>query len=192
MDSVSLGSLLYLVLLLVAVGGWAAVAHRGALGAMARNGAAWVLIFLGVVVAYGIFSELQRDTPRQAVFTEEGRVEVPRSFDGHYYLTLRLDGTPVRFVVDTGATDIVLTREDAERVGIDTDRLVYTGRAGTANGMVRTARARVDELALGAITDRNVPVWITTGEMSTSLLGMAYLGRFDRLSIEDNRLVLER
>ncbi len=117
---------------------------------------------------------------------------MPRAPDGHYYLTLEVNGEPVDFVVDTGASDIVLSRDAARRIGIDPERLIYTGRAGTANGEVRTARLRADTIRLGPIVDRDVPVWVNAGRMDTSLLGMAYLQRFDSLRIEDNRLILKR
>ena len=66
------------------------------------------------------------------------------------------------------------------------------GRAETANGTVRTANARVDRVALGDITDRNVRVSVNGGEMDGSLLGMTYLSRFEKVEIEGRRLVLTR
>jgi aspartyl protease family protein len=95
-------------------------------------------------------------------------------------------------VVDTGATEMVLSQDDALRVGIDPDRLIYSGVAATANGTVRTARVRLNEVALGPITDRNVAVYVNEGPMQGSLLGMGYLQRYDRLEIADGRLILER
>lgn len=185
--------IIYLGLLAAAIGGYALVANRNQLGQMLRQALLWALIFLGVVAGYGLWQDVgQGLLPRQTVFAEEARVEVPRSRDGHYHLTLHADGTPVAFIVDTGATDIVLTREDAERVGIDLDALVYSGIAHTANGTVRSARAVVERLSLGGIEDRNVPVWVNNAEMPGSLLGMAYLQRFDRIEIADNTLVLHR
>ena len=114
-------------------------------------------------------------------------MEVPRAFDGHYYLTLDLNGVPVDFVVDTGATDMVLTRADAARIGLDPDALAYTGVAGTANGQVRTARVRLDEVSLGGILDRNLPASVNEGVMDTSLLGMSYL----RMSKCESDLILQ-
>lgn len=193
MDSHDTGRLLYLVLLGAVVAGYFFVSHRHRLGEVARNGAMWALIFVGVIAGFGLWSDIRDEVmPRQAVFTDEMRVEIPRAFDGHYYLTLMLDGTPVEFVVDTGASQIVLSREDAARIGIDPDALAYTGVAGTANGVVRTARVRVNEIALGPMRDRNVPVWVNQGEMPASLLGMSYLQRFERLEIAGGRMVLER
>jgi aspartyl protease family protein len=193
MDSADLPRVAYLVLLGVAVAGWFIAENRNSLGKTMRMALAWGLIFLGVVAGFGLWSDVRTDIiPRQSVVADGARVEVPRAFDGHYYLTLRLDGTPVDFVVDTGASDIVLSREDAARIGLDPEALAYNGVALTANGQVRTARARVGEILLGGIADQDVMVSVTDGEMPGSLLGMAYLQRFSRIEIADGTLVLER
>ena len=193
MDSIETGHLVYLIILGIAVAGWFIAENRYSLGRTVRVALAWGFIFLGVVAGYGLWDDIRDDVmPRQAVYHEDARVEVPRAFDGHYYLRLDLNGVPVDFVVDTGATDIVLTRADAARIGIDPDSLAYTGIAGTANGEVRTARVRIGEVSLGGITDFDLPVSVNDGEMDTSLLGMAYLQRFERIEISGGRLVLER
>ncbi|MDF0600048.1 TIGR02281 family clan AA aspartic protease [Psychromarinibacter sp. C21-152] len=193
MDSQSIGSLVYLVLLGCVVGSYFLISHRRNIGQMARHALLWGLIFLGVIAGVGLWSDIRRDiAPQQSVFAEEGRIEVPQAHDGHFYMTAQVNGKPVMFVVDTGATDIVLTRQDARMVGIDPERLVYSGRAGTANGVVDTARTTVDEFAVGPLVDRDVAVWVNRGEMNTSLLGMAYLRRFERIEISDGTLVLER
>lgn len=193
MDSVDTGHFVYLVILGIAVVGWFIAENRYSLGRTVRVALAWGFIFLGVVAGYGLWEDIRDDViPRQAVFQDGARVEVPRAFDGHYYLTLELDGVPVDFVIDTGATDVVLTRTDAARIGLDPDRLAYTGIAGTANGEVRTARVRIGEARLGGIADFDLPVSVNEGEMDTSLLGMAYLQRFGRIEIADGRLLLER
>jgi len=193
MDGDTTARLIYLGLFLLVIGGYFIVANRDRMGQMARQASLWGLIFLGAIAGFGLWQDIRDDIiPRQSVFAEDARIEVPRAFDGHYYLTLHIDGTPVQFVVDTGATDIVLSHEDAARIGIDLNTLIYSGSANTANGVVRTARTRLDELALGSIIDRNVPVWVNEGEMNGSLLGMAYLQRFERLEISNGKLVLER
>lgn len=192
MENVSWPQLFYLILLLAAVGGWFFAEGRQAWGKTLRQAAAWVLIFIGAIAVVGLWSDIRGDiVPRQAVVAK-GIIEVPQNFDGHYYLTLELNGEPVDFLVDTGATDIVLTRNDAERVGIDTRDLAFNGRANTANGSVAIARARINEISLGPIIDRGVPVSVNGGEMEGSLLGMSYLQRFDRLEFSDGTLILER
>ncbi|MEL7117454.1 MAG: TIGR02281 family clan AA aspartic protease [Pseudomonadota bacterium] len=185
--------LIYLVLLGGVLAGYMVLAHRQNMGQMLRQALLWGLIFLGVIAGFGLWQDVSNDLlPRQTVYAEDARVEVPRSRDGHYHLTLQANGQPVDFVVDTGATDIVLTRADAARVGLDLDALVYSGLAQTANGTVRSARARVETLALGSLEDRNVTVWVNEGELFSSLLGMAYLQRFERIEIVDNTLILHR
>jgi aspartyl protease family protein len=193
MDTLDAGHLVYLSILGIAVVGWFIAENRYSLGRTLRVALAWAFIFLGVVAAYGLWGDIRDDVaPRQAVFTEDARVEVPRAFDGHYYLTLHLDGVPVEFVVDTGASDMVLSRTDAARIGLDPDGLAYTGIAGTANGEVRTARIKLEEVSLGGIVDRNISASVNQGRMDMSLLGMSYLQRFERLEIANGRLVLER
>lgn len=192
MDGNDWPRLLYLGVLAVAVGAAVVVQFRGRLGQAVQQAAIWGLILTGLVAAFGLWEDIQRDITRQATVTDGGAIEVPRSGDGHYHLTLRLNGTPVSFIVDTGATDMVLSRSDAARVGIDTEGLVFLGRAQTANGIVQTARVTLDTVELGPYSDADVPAQVTDGAMPGSLLGMRYLERFDRLEISGDRLTLQR
>ena len=180
------------MLLAVAVGGYFIAHNRGNWNRLAQQAMVWGLIFLGVVAGYGLWHDVSRDlVPQQAVLGS-GQIEVPRRFDGHFYVTAQVNGKPVEFVVDTGATDVVLTRDDARRVGIDLAALAYTGTATTANGVVRTAPAKIDEIALGQLADRNLRVLVNEGQMDRSLLGMTYLRRFSKIEIAGDRLILTR
>lgn len=184
--------LIYLVLLLLAVGGYLLVEFRRRPGRSFQQLAVWGLIFVGVMAGAGLWSDIRRDMlPRQTVL-EDGRIEAPLAADGHYYLMAEVNGTPVRFVVDTGATEVVLTLRDAERVGIDASALAYIGQARTANGIVATAPVRLDSISLGPVHDQNLRAVVNGGEMDTSLMGMAYLTRFARVEFSRDRLILER
>lgn len=187
-----IASLLYLVLLGTAIAGYFVVQNRSRMGTALRHAALWGLIFLGTIAAIGLWDDVRRQVPGQAAVIAEDRIEVPRGRDGHYHMTLQVNGVPVNFIVDTGASEIVLTREDAARAGIDVQNLAFFGRAQTANGTVPTARVFLDEVRLGDMADRGVPASVNGGEMFGSLLGMSYLSRFDRIEIADGRLVLER
>lgn len=185
-------SLIYLVLLGCVIGGYFFVSQRRNLGKMVQYAAIWGFIFLGAIVAVALWQDIRDDiAPRQSVL-QGGAIEVPRAPDGHFYLTLDVNGVPTRFVVDTGATDIVLTRADAAAAGIDTDLLIFSGRANTANGTVEIAPTRIETLALGDVVETDVRAVVNGGEMDESLLGMSYLNRFSRLEIAEGRLVLER
>ena len=192
MDGAESPRVAYLVLLLVALVGWFFAENRMSLGRVMRTAMVWGLIFLGVIAAYGLWGDIRDEVAPQQSVISSGTIAVPRGPDGHYRLTLMLNDVPVDFIVDTGATEIVLTKEDAARVGLDESDLSFTGVAVTANGSVRTARARIDEMSLGPITDADVPVAVNQGDLFSSLLGMTYLQRFDRIEIADGRLLLER
>ncbi len=166
---------------------------RSRAGQLVRNGTAWIIIFIVVVAGFGLWEDIRDDfMPQQSAFADQGRVEVPRNRDGHYYMTAQVNGAPVDFVVDTGATEIVLTREDAERAGLAVDQLQFYGRASTANGEVRTAPVRIDEIDIGGISDHDVPAYVNEGQMFRSLMGMSYLHRWDRMEIADGKLILSR
>lgn len=191
MDGNDLGRLAYLVLLLAAVVGWVFVEYRNRMGQALRVFAAWGLIFVGVMAGYGLWNDLRTDLiPRQSV-VEGGVIEVPRAEDGHFYLTLEIGDTPVRFMADTGATNMVLGKLDADRLGIDRDALVYLGTAQTANGIVRTARVELPVVTLGPYQDRDFAAWVNDGDMDMSLLGMEYLGLY-RVEIDGDRMILRR
>jgi aspartyl protease family protein len=178
MDEESIASLIYLGLLLAAVGGWAIVEYRARMGQALRVAAAWGLIFLALAAGYGIWGNLRGDIlPSQSAAA--GSVTSPRAQDGHYYVNMQLNGTPLTLLADTGASGIVLTQTDAAAIGIDLGALRYLGTALTANGPVRTARVKLDSITLGPFSDTNITAFVTEGEMFGSLLGMEYLGRFD-------------
>lgn len=192
MDRIDLPSLVYLVILGSVIGLWFFAQNRASPGKLAQYAAIWGLIFLGAIAVVGLWGDIRQTVqPRQNVMAE-GRIELPRAPDGHYYLTAEVNGVPLLFVVDTGASRIVLSQQDARRAGIDTGELVFTGRALTANGEVRTAPVRLDRIELGPIRDTNVRAVVNGGEMEGSLLGMDYLHRFSRVEIAEGRLVLER
>ena len=191
MENIDLSRLIYMVVLGTAVAGWFVAENRQSMGKTARMGMAWGLIFMGFIAIYGLWDDIRDDVlPRQTVL-ESGEITVPRGGDGHFHLTLELNGEPVDFLVDTGASDIVLTMDDARRVGLDPDNLAFLGTARTANGTVKTAFATVDDVTVGPVSFRRVGVSVNAGEMPGSLLGMSLLSRFDRLEITDNTLRLE-
>lgn len=193
MADIETGRLIYLVLLLAMVAGWFFMQTREGWNRTLQYAAIWGMIFVGGAAAVGLWQDISRDGGGRFVQVgSEGEIVVPRAMDGHYYLTLDINQTPVRFVVDTGATDMVLTLADAERAGIDTDALRYLGRANTANGEVRTAFVRLSEVSLGGVVDRDVSAVVNEGKMEQSLLGMGYLQRWGRIEIAGGELILTR
>lgn len=194
MDGDSLGRLIYLVLLGLVIGGWFFAQNRKHLNRTLQQAILWVFLFSGVILLYGLKDDLRQQIMPRATLqqADSTRVALKRAADRHFYATLRINGENVVFVVDTGATDIVLSSADARRVGIDLENLAYIGVANTANGEVRTARVKLDVVELGEFTDRRVTAWVNKGDMDMSLLGMAYLSRYSRLEISGDTLFLTR
>jgi aspartyl protease family protein len=187
------GNLAYLLLLGAVLVFWFFIQNRESLNKTLQQGAVWGLIFLGTIAAVGLWGDIRQTVnPQQLVMTDSGRIEVPRGPDGQYYLTLDINDAAVRFVVDTGATSMVLTQSDAQRVGLTEDDMIFYAEAMTANGPVRTAPVRLDDVALGPFHDANVRAFVNEGDMRQSLLGMDYLNRFSRLEIASGTLILER
>ncbi|MWB77259.1 TIGR02281 family clan AA aspartic protease [Pseudooceanicola sp. 216_PA32_1] len=183
----------YLSLLMAAIGGYAVVRYRGRLGTMLQHAALWALIFVGVLAGVGLWGDIRTTVmPMQSVSQTGETIRVPRANDGHYYLTVDINGEPIWLMVDTGATDLVLTRRDAEKVGIDPDALQFLGRASTANGEVGLAPVTLDSVDLGPVHDSRFRAFVSEGAMPMSLMGMSYLQNFSRIEIADGALVLTR
>lgn len=115
---------------------------------------------------------------------------VARSGDGHYWAQADIDGQPIRFLVDTGATNVVLTRADARRLGIDPDVLTYDRPVMTAEGRTEAAAVVLDHLSIAGARVNRVEALVIGDGLETSLLGMSYLGRLSRFEATPTALIL--
>lgn len=184
--------LAYLIILGSAIIGWLVVESRGRMGQAARQALAWLLIFVGLAAAYGLWNDLAFTSQRQVVAEQGTQIVIDRGPDNHFHLTLDVGDKPVRFMVDTGATTIVLGNRDADRLGIDRRGLAYLSEARTANGTIRTARVTLRDVALEGIKLGDLTAWVGDGQLDVSLLGMEFLNRFERVEMARDRLVLTR
>ncbi len=193
-DRDQIALLVYLSIWGIALIGYFLIARVQGLGQSLRQLILWGLIIVGVAAGYGLWQDIAQQN-RVSVVTD-GTVALRADRNGHFHLTLGVNGVPVDFLIDTGASDLVLSRQDALRAGVDLDQLNFLGQAMTANGMVRSARVTLEEVVLSAgdmtIRDQNVTASVTDGDLNISLAGMTYLRRFARISIEGDRLILER
>jgi len=106
------------------------------------------------------------------------KVIMTADIQGHFYTTGTVNGTSVRFVVDTGATSIALGPNDARRIGLDLRR-GQRGMTSTANGQVVVTRIPLDTVTIGGITLHNVEAVVLPAEMPIALLGMSFLNRME-------------
>ena len=112
------------------------------------------------------------------------------SAGGHFLIEADVDGADIRFMVDTGATEVVLTPEDAARIGFDLRARNFTRQFNTAGGVIRAAPVTLRRLRIGQLVLRDVEAWVNEAPLFVSLLGMSFLKRLDGYEVQDGKLIL--
>lgn len=184
------------LIILLIFGSGAAYFSRASLLKIAKVAGLWFIIIFGISLFYLYRSDLGNRfmasiDPAGVVSTDEGLI-VHRSRDGHFWVRAHMNGAQLNMMVDTGASNIVLSPADAERAGFYSDSLSFTGIAQTANGSVKFARATADSLSFGDATFYDIPVTINGTPMNGSLLGMTALQRFQSVEFHGDTLILRR
>ena len=190
--------LVYLVALLLVVSVLSLPLRRLGFGRLLTYAAAWVAIFGGgwfildrspAVHRYVERAQMPEQVEALAG-PEGGEVRVRASLDGHFWVRALVNGQSVRFLVDTGASDVVLSVDTARRVGIDVSELRFNRPGIAANGPVQAAAARVDRFVVGPIVRERMPVSVLQGQIDINLLGMRFLRSLDGWRVEQDTLVL--
>ena len=163
-----------------------------------RHAAVWLALAAVLAIGYSYRFELTdlvdrlggEIVPYAAVTTEDGAVRVRAHRDGHFYIDSRVNGQDVRFLVDTGASVVALSPDDAERIGFDRTRLNYSQRLHTAGGIVRAAPVVIRTLELGDIRLTNVRAVVNGERLPHSLLGISALERLSGYEVRGGTLTL--
>lgn len=132
------------------------------------------------------------ETPAEVQRTAGDRtMQIKAGSDGHYHADADVNGRSIQVMVDTGASIVALTFEDAERAGIFVRPSDFTHRVSTANGISKVAPVTLDRVQIGEITVRDVrAAVIEAGKLKTTLLGMSFLGRLSRTEMSRGVLIL--
>jgi aspartyl protease family protein len=118
-------------------------------------------------------------------------VSIPKSRqDGQFWADATVNSGYVRFLIDTGASAVALTKEDAQKAGIRLHELTYDVPIKTAGGRNMAARVRLKSIAVGSITLRNIEALVVPEGLETSLLGMTYLGQLQKVEATPSALLL--
>ena len=121
------------------------------------------------------------------------RMELTSSRDGHFRANARVNGRYIDFMVDTGASVVVLRESDAAQAGLHPMPNEFTAIVSTANGRTKAAPARLERIEIGDITVFDVPALILPDDvLSQNLLGTSFLSRLRRYEYADGRLLLEQ
>ncbi len=118
--------------------------------------------------------------------------ELKASQGGHYIVSADINGTSITVLVDTGATQVALSYEDAADIGLRPGSLDYNVPVSTANGIAQAARVKIDQISIDGIEVEDVDgLVLPEGALRGTLLGMSFLSRLDSFKIEDGVLILK-
>jgi aspartyl protease family protein len=184
---------------MLALVGSSLLARRIPLSHALRNILIWGALAVVLVAGYsfrdqfaGVAAQVRSAMdPAHPVALAAHEMLLSQDADGQYYAVGKVNGQAVTFMLDTGASDIVLSPQDAQRVGVDMAALHFDTPYETANGEAYGARSTAGDLSLGAFRLTDVPVSINQKPMRTSLLGMTFFKRLDSYAFEGRRLRLK-
>lgn len=193
------GQIILLVMVLIVIAG-GAFGRRIRLGEMLANLVLWVGIFGIAIAGYTYRAPLQRVGERMlaefqpgaaVVDTKTGSVTFQRAFGGSFRVNAHVDGAPVHFIFDTGASAVVLTHNDARAAGLPVSRMTYSVPVRTANGTGKAAVVTLKTIKVGDIVRHNVRAFVATdGALETSLLGMSFLETLSGYTVNKDALIL--
>src|SRR5579864_3640408 len=135
-------------------------------------------------------------TPAVPAMTARKQTSVPNEYvfrrapDGHFYVDAEVNGATIHFLIDTGASFVTLSPDDARAAGLSLSDRDFSQRATTANGVARFAPVTLREVDLKQISLTDVPAAVVEVPMPTSLLGMSFLSRLDGYEVRNGELVL--
>ncbi len=169
-------------------------------GGVVRSLAVWIGLGAVLVTGYSYRDEIApvirrvggNLVPAEPQVIAPGTVALRAGTSRNFRAVAEVNGQRIQFLIDTGASDVALTRDDARRIGIDPDRLTYNLPYRTANGTSFGAAVRIDRIRIGDIVVDDVTGHVAGGELGQSLLGMSFLRRLSGFEVRGDELVLRR
>lgn len=190
-------SLVYSLLLLVLVGS-ALVSRSLPIGQTIKMALGWVGIFALIFLLISFRPELkmiwERVTGELGLSSEPAIVGAPtttrKDEDGHFWVNAQVNGSPVRFMVDSGASYTALTAEAARSAGVSLDALSMKTVLETANGIVEADRATIANLQVGSLVMKDHAVVVSPAFGETNVLGMNFLSALESWRVEGDSMIL--
>ncbi len=187
--------LIYLLIIAVLIS--SRILRKSNLGFILKNIALWSLIIASITLLHNNrfnFINIKNNiissfSPSQPIMAEN-KVILTKDLDGHFHVKGQIDDKPVKFMIDTGASNIVLNRQAAERIGINLKELNFNQITKTANGTGSMASIRLKKIAIGNIILYDIPATVNSSNMDESLLGMDFLNHLSSFSVSKDKLIL--
>ena len=190
-NDLMLGGVYILMAVMLVLG--SLMARREPAAKLLTMGLAWIAIFAAGFVLFTfrddfgwVLQRLRAEATGQAV--EQGtEIRIPMAIDGHFWVSGELNGEPVKFLVDSGATMTTVGRDVAGRAGV---ALVAPGYqvVRTGNGLIKVATAEAETLTVGSIERTDVRLHVANDDLN--VLGMSFLSSLQRWSVEGRWLIL--
>jgi len=192
------GSLAYKIALLVFLSGTVMVLFRERFVQAITAAMLWVVVGLLLLIGYSYRFELHEVVDRVHAELSPGyaisrgrNVEIARANSGDFDVKAQINGAQIAMVLDTGASSVVLTTDDAKAAGLPLEVLNYTVSIDTANGRARAAPVTLDRIAIGGLVEQSVEALVAQpGQLRTSLLGMSFLNRLQSWEVSGDHLLL--
>jgi aspartyl protease family protein len=192
-NDLMLGGLYMLMAIMLVAGGL--MSRREKPAKLLVMALAWIAIFGAGFVLFtfrdnmGWVSQRLRAEAFGTPVHQGNEIRIPMAIDGHFWVEGTINGSPVKFLVDSGATITTVGRADAEKAGVEVtsgrDQLVRTG-----NGVIRVSSARADRLNVGGIERNDIAIHVAENE-DLNVLGMNFLSSLDRWGVEGRWLILK-
>lgn len=173
---------------------------QGSAGQILKQIAAWIGIAAVVIAGYsyreeflGVATRMKSELmPMEAASIDDRTVQLRATHNGHFNVSALVDGRKINFLVDTGASSVALTPQDAKRLGYNSKKLKFTQPVNTANGITYVAPIQLRVIKIGDIVVSNVRATVHKDGLDQSLLGMSFLGRLNSITVNKNTLVLQQ
>lgn len=174
------------------------IARRMPIGQSIKMALAWMAIFGAAFVLFlfrdegrAVWNRASAELSGNAGQVVGNTLRIKKSEDGHFWVGAKVNGKPVQFLIDSGATVTTLTPQSAADAGIEPQG-AFPVMVETANGTVEARRARIETLAVGPITQSDAAAQIGGASMGeTNLLGMSFLSSLKSWRVEGDTLILE-
>ncbi len=173
--------------------------RRIGLGEIVRSVLSWVAIFAIFIVMFSyqheivgvwnkVTGELTGANDQQVV---GGTLKIRQSPDGHYWADAEVNGTPVRFLIDSGATTTAINLKTAQAANVDINEGGFPTYLNTANGTVEAKRGTIQSLRVGPMMALELPVVVAEAFGDSNVLGMNFLSEMKSWRVEQGEMILE-
>lgn len=158
----------------------------------------WAAIAMFIIILYSFrFDFLEVKTrlvgelnPSHIQVNSSDKIIINMSYGNHFYANVKVNNKNIRFMIDTGATDMVLSLRDAKKAGINIAKLIFNKPYQTANGISYGASVVLKDVKFGNLNLKNVRASVNSTDMGVSLLGMSFLRNFKKYEFYQNKLIL--